>query len=228
MKQSPVVPLGLLRSASALAARLLLTVLLVIVAAVPVVAATVTAQTQPADIAQLRQRQDLDVLQLRDLALRERQSASGLRLGWATLALAEFENDLEHAEQALPLLEKAEQVAIEHHARDLLFEVRIRRSVVLVNRGKTAETDVILSGLQALVEEAGSPQHWRAQLLHERGVLERKLGRFDRSLAFSSRRCACSVSWTCRWKWLANSTQSACCTAAPDDFPMLCWPTMRP
>ena len=139
--------------------------------------------SQPADIAALRTNQERSAADLRDEALRLRDAATdrGYR-AWAALALAEFENDLERAEPALDLLEDALRESESLKLDDLRFEVMTRQSTILVNRGRSGETDAVLKAMQTMVEADDNPR-WRAQWLHERGVLERKLGRFDNSRA---------------------------------------------
>lgn len=142
------------------------------------------SHTQPADVAALRARQDLGAETLLQQALQARQAATeGLRQGWLDLALAELLNDLERADEALPRLDAAVAVARSEGADDLLFETLRRRGVILVNRGRTTETAAILAEMQALLDRNGGALPWRAVLLHDRGVLERKLGRFDAALA---------------------------------------------
>ena len=120
--------------------------------------------------------------------LRTRSSAHGPRSrkpkfrAWATLAQAEFANDQEHAEAAQAGLDQALAQAEALGLPDLRFEALLRMSTMLVNRGRSQETEAVLAKMQAMVE-SGSNQRWRAQWLHERGVLERKLGRFGQARA---------------------------------------------
>ncbi len=135
--------------------------------------------SQPTEIAALRSSESRSAEELRQqaIALRDGSEDRVLR-AWATLALAEFENDLENSDVALPLLEGvlAEAQALE--LMDLEFEALSRQGTILVNRGRSAETDVVLGAAKTLVDATGHPP-WRARWLHNRGVLERKLGRFD-------------------------------------------------
>lgn len=145
--------------------------------------------TEPAQIAALRADQDQTAAQLEARAARLRATTRDPRFrAWATLAEAEFANDQEHAEAALAGLDRALAQAEALDLRDLRFEALIRLSTILVNRGQSRETEAVLAKMQAMVEDGRDPR-WRAQWLHERGVLERKLGRFDeaRKLFLQSR-----------------------------------------
>lgn len=143
------------------------------------------ASSEPPDIAALRasQARSADDLRQQAARLRADSSADPRYRAWAGLALAEFENDLEHADPALRLLEDVEAEARALGLDDLRFEVLSRRGVILVNRGRSAETDAVLREMAAMVDASGNP-HWQSQLLHDRGVLERKLGRFDAALRY--------------------------------------------
>jgi diguanylate cyclase (GGDEF)-like protein len=158
-------------------------VLAVLLAVLAFGAQAAVPTSEPADIAALRVNQDRSAAALRDEALRLREAATDRAYrAWAALALAEFENDLENADPALVLLEDALREAEALQLDDLRFQVMTRQSTILVNRGRSAETDTVLRSMQALVESSADPA-WKAQWLHERGVLERKLGRFDTSRA---------------------------------------------
>ena len=89
---------------------------------------------------------------------------------WAMLAVAEFENDLEHAERALEVLTEVRAEAQKLALDDLMFAALARESAIFVNRGRSAETESVLNEMQKLVDASGDPA-WRAALLHERGVL---------------------------------------------------------
>lgn len=135
--------------------------------------------SQPAEIAALRSSESRSADQLRQQAIVLRDgSQDRVMRAWATLALAEFENDLENADVALQLLEEVLAEARTLDLMDLQFDVLGRQATILVNRGRSAETEVVLSAAKDLVDAANHPA-WRARWLHNRGVLERKLGRFD-------------------------------------------------
>lgn len=135
--------------------------------------------SQPAEIAALRSSESRSAEDLRQQAIVLRDGADDrVFRAWATLALAEFENDMENADVALSLLEEVLAEAKTLDLMDLQFDVLGRQATILVNRGRSAETDVILSAAKELVDATGHPP-WRARWLHNRGVLERKLGRFD-------------------------------------------------
>ena len=139
--------------------------------------------SEPAAIAALRADQTRTAAQLETQAARLRATATDPTFrAWATLAEAEFANDQEHAEDALAGLDQALAQAEVLGLPDLRFEALLRMSTMLVNRGRSKETEAVLAKMQAMVE-AGGNTRWRAQWLHERGVLERKLGRFDEARA---------------------------------------------
>ena len=139
--------------------------------------------SEPATIAALRADQTRTAAQLEAQAARLRATATDPKFrAWATLAEAEFANDQEHAEEALAGLDQAMAQADALKLPDLRFEALIRLSTILVNRGRSKDTEVVLAKMQAMVE-ADSNIRWRALWLHERGVLERKLGRFEEARA---------------------------------------------
>ena len=135
--------------------------------------------SEPPEIASLRADQTRTAAQLEADAARLRDSTQDPRFrAWATLAQAEFANDQEHAEAALSGLDQAMAQADALKLPDLRFEALIRLSTILVNRGRSKDTETVLAKMQAMVEAGDNPR-WRAQWLHERGVLERKLGHFE-------------------------------------------------
>jgi diguanylate cyclase (GGDEF)-like protein len=142
-------------------------------------AADAANPTEPATIAALRADQSRTAAQLEAEAARLRASTRDPTFrAWATLAEAEFANDQEHAEAALAGLDQAIAQADALKLPDLRFEALIRLSTMLVNRGQSKETEAVLARMQAMVETGNNPR-WRALWLHERGVLERKLGHFE-------------------------------------------------
>ena len=142
--------------------------------------------TEPTDIAALRASQVRSASDLRLQAMHLRETTPERRIkAWAALALAEFENDLENADASLAMLDEAEREADALKLADLKFAALGVRSTVLVNRGRSEETDAVLKQMKAMIDADPKPDpEWRAQWLHERGVLERKLGNFDSSLDF--------------------------------------------
>jgi diguanylate cyclase (GGDEF)-like protein len=165
-----------LRRGIALAAALLLGLVLAFGAAA-------ANPSEPAAIAALRADQTRTAAQLEAQAARLRTSATDAKFrAWATLAEAEFANDQEHADAALAGLDQAMSQADALKLPDLRFEALLRLSTILVNRGRSKDTEAVLAKMQAMVE-AGGNQRWRALWLHERGVLERKLGRFEEARA---------------------------------------------
>lgn len=145
-----------------------------------------SASSQPADIAALRASQARSAADLRLQAIKLRETVKDPKhRAWAALALAEFENDLENADAALAMLDQARREADQLKLSDLKFLTLSARSTILVNRGRSDETDAVLKEMKAMVDASGnSNPEWRAQWLDQRGVLERKLGHFDSSLDY--------------------------------------------
>ena len=142
-------------------------------------AAVAANPTEPAAIAALRADQTRTAAQLEAQATRLRENSQDPKLrAWATLAAAEFANDQEHAEPALAGLDSAIAQAEALDLPDLRFEALIRLSTILVNRGRSKDTETVLAKMQAMVEANDNPR-WHALWLHERGVLQRKLGNFE-------------------------------------------------
>ena len=135
--------------------------------------------SEPPAIAALRADQTRTAAQLEAQAasLRAKSPDPGFR-AWAMLAEAEFANDQEHAEASLAALDQVIAQSDALKLPDLRFEALIRLSTILVNRGRSRETEAVLAKMQALVESNNNTR-WRALWLHERGVLARKLGRFE-------------------------------------------------
>ncbi|TXH01286.1 MAG: diguanylate cyclase [Rhodocyclaceae bacterium] len=137
--------------------------------------------TEPKAIAALRADQNRTAAQLEAEAARLRATAKDpVVRAWATLAEAEFANDQEHAEASLAGLDRAIAQADALNLPYLRFEALVRLSTILVNRGQSEQTRAVLTKMQAMVD-AHADKRWQAILLHERGVLERKLGHFDRA-----------------------------------------------
>ena len=147
-----------------------------------------STSSEPADIAALRASQVRSAAELRLQALKLRNTNKDRKhRAWAALALAEFENDLENADAALAMLDEAKREADALKLPDLKFLTLNARSTVLVNRGRSDETDAVLKEMKGMIDantNTNSNPHWRAQWLDQRGVLERKLGHFDTSLDF--------------------------------------------
>jgi diguanylate cyclase (GGDEF)-like protein len=167
------------------AVRLLLAVMLL-----ATLAGTLRAQSasgpgdvsQPPEVRALRQSYDEKTETLRDRAealttsLRDPVSRA-----WALLSLAEFENELEHEDAAFARLDELERMARDLHVADLQFAVHTLVNVVNVNRGRPEKAEAALTRMQELATASGNPV-WRAQVAHDRGVLFRKLGRFEDAL----------------------------------------------
>jgi diguanylate cyclase (GGDEF)-like protein len=138
--------------------------------------------SQPPEIRQLRKNYDEKTETLRDRAAALRASANDpVTRAWATLALAEFENELEHEKETFELLDELEQSARALKVPDLEFAAQTLINVINVNRGRPQKTEAALVRMQQLADISGNLV-WRAQIAHDRGVLFRKLGRFDDAL----------------------------------------------
>jgi len=155
---------------------------------VPLQTLAANTSSEPADIAALRASQARSATELRQQAIKLRDTVNDPKhRAWAALALAEFENDLENADAALAMLDEAKREADALKLSDLKFLTLSARSTILVNRGRSDETDAVLKEMKAMIDASAntnSNPEWRAQWLDQRGVLERKLGHFDSSLDF--------------------------------------------
>jgi len=155
---------------------------------VPLQTLAANTSSEPADIAALRASQARSATELRQQAIKLRDTVNDPKhRAWAALALAEFENDLENADAALAVLDEAKREADALKLSDLKFLTLSARSTILVNRGRSDETDAVLKEMKAMIDASAntnSNPEWRAQWLDQRGVLERKLGHFDSSLDF--------------------------------------------
>lgn len=175
-------------TAAAIAARtafcLCLALFLLLMTALPALAAS--ESSQPADIAALRASQARSASELRQQAIKLRADTKDrTHRAWTALALAEFENDLENADAALLMLDETYKEASALKLDDLKFLSLNTRSTILVNRGRSDETDAIQKEMKAMVDSHGDQYPvWRALWLDQRGVLERKLGNFDGSLDY--------------------------------------------
>lgn len=137
------------------------------------------ADTQPADIQALRADYSTTTEALRDRAqVLIRHSASPSRTAWAKLALAELENELENDAAAITLTTQLQAQAIALGLPDLQFAAATLGNIIHVNRGRLAEAEAALATMQKLAD-AAQRRDWFAQIAHDRGVLERKRGRFD-------------------------------------------------
>lgn len=139
--------------------------------------------SQPAAVRELRANFDLpaEQLRLRALALREQQ-ADRVAQAWATLALIEFENELEHESEVFALLEELDAQSTSLDARDLRFAVLELCAVVYMHRNRVEASRAALDEMKRMVVQSPS-RAWQTLLLHNEGVLQRKLGHFDEALA---------------------------------------------
>jgi len=138
--------------------------------------------SQPPEVRQLRLRYDEKTEVLRDRAAALRAAMRDpISRTWATLALTEFENELEHEAVVFPLLDELEASAKSLRVPDLEFAVETLVNVINVNRGRPEKTEAAIARMQELADASGNLV-WRAQVAHDRGVLLRKLGKFDDAL----------------------------------------------
>ena len=163
-------------------------VVLVVLCLSPLQSLAASASSEPADIAALRASQARSATELRQRAIELRSTVKDRRhRAWSALALGEFENDLENADAALAMLDEAQREAEALKLADLKFLSLNARSTILVNRGRSDETEAVLKEMKGMIDASVSENRnpaWRAQWLNQRGVLERKLGNFDTSLDF--------------------------------------------
>ena len=163
-------------------------IVLVVLCLSPLQSLAASASSEPADIAALRASQARSATELRQQAIKLRSTVKDRRhRAWSALALAEFENDLENADAALTMLDEAQREAEALKLADLKFSSLNARSTILVNRGRSGETEAVLKEMKGMIDASASENKdpgWRAQWLNQRGVLERKLGNFDTSLDF--------------------------------------------
>ena len=142
-----------------------------------------TFPSQPAEVRALRADFDApaEQLRLRAIELRDRQTDPANR-AWATLALIEFENELEHEDTVFALLDELIAASVDIEASDLRFAVLELSAVIYMHRNRTEQSRAALDQMQSMV--ARSPnREWQTLVLHNEGVLQRKLGRFDQALA---------------------------------------------
>ena len=139
--------------------------------------------SEPAAVAVLRSDYDRATPDLRQRARALVDAANDpVGRGWAELASAEFENELENDAACLTHIDSALALAQAHGADDLAFAAYALQNVVHVNRGRPAETELALAAMQRLAD-LHPRKDWLAAIAHDRGVLERKRGRFDQALA---------------------------------------------
>ena len=138
--------------------------------------------SQPPEVRALRLRFDEKTETLRDRAAALRAAATDpVSRIWATLALAEFENELEHEAETFALLDEMAQAVRGLNTPDLEFAVETLVNVVSVNRGRPEQAAASIARMQALADVSGN-KVWLAQIAHDRGVLFRKLGQFEDAL----------------------------------------------
>jgi len=142
----------------------------------------VLADSQPASVKQLRDDHNRSATELLDQATTLRNaSRDPLERAWAALAIAEFGNDLENANDALLALDLAQGEAERLGQTDLRLAILSRRATVLVYRGRVDESAALLEQMNQLLNQH-EDAHWRAQWHHGKAVLARRLGKFEQAL----------------------------------------------
>lgn len=139
--------------------------------------------SQPAEVRNLRANFDApaEQLRLRAIELRDQQ-ADPVGRAWATLALIEFENELEHEAAVFALLDELVAASLELKVADLRFAVLETCAVIYMHRNRTEQARAALDEMRGLVVKSPN-REWQTMVLHNEGVLQRKLGRFDQALA---------------------------------------------
>lgn len=162
---------------------LLLALLLAGTAQAQQAAAATAFPSQPQAVRELRANFDLpaEQLRLRAQALRT-QLSDPVAAAWATLALVEFENELEHEPEVFALLAELATTSERLSSRDLRFAVLELCAVVYMHRNRVDQSRAALDEMKRMVAQSPSRQ-WQTLLLHNEGVLQRKLGHFDEALA---------------------------------------------
>lgn len=153
--------------------------------------------SQPPAVHALRWNYDAGASELRDRAIALRDQASDeVARAWATLALIELENELEHEATVFALLGELERTSINLAVPDLRFAVLTLAAVVYSNRSRLDDAAAALDQMQALQARTPNPD-WQMLTVHHQGVLERKRGHFDLALAA---RCNASAMKACGWR----------------------------
>ncbi|HWT15351.1 MAG TPA: tetratricopeptide repeat-containing diguanylate cyclase [Patescibacteria group bacterium] len=103
--------------------------------------------------------------------------------GWVKLAMGEFCDETEQPERAYVLLNDALAIARAERADDLAMAAYSRLSSMYANRGETAGAADVLTTMEGIARSSGRSD-WLALWAYNRGVLERKLGKFPEAIAF--------------------------------------------
>ncbi|MBK6436287.1 MAG: diguanylate cyclase [Rhodanobacteraceae bacterium] len=161
---------------------LLLALLLSIGASDALAAAPNTSE--PAEVAALRgdRSQTAEVL----LARLEHWAVTAptpLASGWAKLSMGEFCDELEQPERAYGLLNEALAIAASERDDGLAMFANSRLSSMYANRGESKRATEVLTAMEGIARRSDR-RDWLALWAYNRGVLERKLGRFPEAIAF--------------------------------------------
>ena len=140
--------------------------------------------TEPADVAALRANRALSAETLLNrVESWGKTAATPTAAGWASLAMGEFCDELERPEQAYALLNEAAEIGARERADDLTVAAKSRLASMYANRGDADRAAATLHDMQMLAERSGR-NDWLSLWAYNRGVLERKLGHFDRAIEF--------------------------------------------
>ena len=142
------------------------------------------AGTEPADVAALRNdRMHTAESLLAQLESWGQSAPTPLAAGWAKLAMGEFHDELEQPERAYALLDEAAGIASREKADDLAIAAASRLASMYANRGDAVRAADVLARMEAIAQRSGR-KDWLALWAYNRGVLERKLGKFPEAIRF--------------------------------------------
>jgi diguanylate cyclase (GGDEF)-like protein len=166
-----------------------------------------TFPTQPEAVRALRDNftQSAQVLRDRADAMR-RASGTATMQAWATIALIEFENELEHEDIVFALLDELESTTRDLQIPDLRFAALTLAAVINTHRGRLQLAQIQLEQLHGLLPCAPNSD-WETLVVHNEGVLQRKLGHFDAALQLFERAAELQRSSSAH-TWLAHELNS--------------------
>ena len=143
-----------------------------------------SAGTEPADVAALRNdRSHPAESLLAQLESWGKTAPTPVAAGWAKLAMGEFCDEMEQPERAYALLDEALAVAAAEGADDLAIAAHSRLASMHANRGDAERASDVLARMEAIARPSGR-KDWMALWAYNRGVLERKLGRFADAIRY--------------------------------------------
>ncbi len=146
--------------------------------------AAAPAGSEPADVARLRNdRSHTAESLLSQLESWGKTAPTPLAAGWAKLGMGEFCDEMEQPERAYALLDEALAVAAAERADDLASAAHSRRASMYATRGDAQRAADALARMEAVARPSGR-KDWMALWAYNRGVLERKLGRFPDAIRY--------------------------------------------